>query len=153
MAVEIDSGGDDDDDEDDEEDDKDDDAGGDDKDAEEDVLAMIRDRRRHESSTLKASTSTAATAAGDATDEDDNDGEDGERAAGGALGVDAEDEASVCGSLFKGLVFYLAREVPREPLLFAIRCGSIHQSVEPERGSKGVSPCLLAWAYSTESLI
>jgi pescadillo protein len=47
--------------------------------------------------------------------------EDGEEAAGGALGMDAEDEASVCGALFKGLVFFLAREVPREPLLLVIR--------------------------------
>ncbi|GAX74298.1 hypothetical protein CEUSTIGMA_g1747.t1 [Chlamydomonas eustigma] len=47
--------------------------------------------------------------------------DDGEEAAGGALGMDAEDEASVCGALFKGLVFFLAREVPREPLLLVIR--------------------------------
>ena len=46
---------------------------------------------------------------------------DGDAAAGGALGVDSSDDGSVCGSLFKGLVFFLAREVPREPLLFVIR--------------------------------
>ncbi len=49
-------------------------------------------------------------------------GADGARAAGGSLGVDASDGSAVCGSLLKGLVFFLAREVPREPLLFVIRC-------------------------------
>ena len=49
--------------------------------------------------------------------------DEGDAAAGGALGVNADDDASVCASLFKGLVFFLAREVPREPLLLVIRCG------------------------------
>ncbi len=54
-------------------------------------------------------------------DDDEEEERDGEAAAGGALGVDADDEASVCGALFSGLVFFLAREVPREPLLFVVR--------------------------------
>ena len=41
--------------------------------------------------------------------------------AGGAAAVDADDEASVCSSLFRGLVFYLGREVPREALLLVLR--------------------------------
>merc|ERR1712050_604247 len=36
----------------------------------------------------------------------------------GDLGVD--DESIICGSLFKGLCFYLSREVPRELLSFVI---------------------------------
>lgn len=42
-------------------------------------------------------------------------------AAGGAADVDPDDEAGVCGGLFRGLVFYLGREVPREALLLVIR--------------------------------
>ena len=34
----------------------------------------------------------------------------------------ADDEASLCGALFRGLVFFLGREVPREALLLVIRC-------------------------------
>nr|A8JBB2.1 RecName: Full=Pescadillo homolog [Chlamydomonas reinhardtii] len=43
--------------------------------------------------------------------------------AGGACGpgVDPSDEAAVCGSLFRGRVFFLGREVPREPLMLVIR--------------------------------
>ncbi|GBF98730.1 hypothetical protein Rsub_11279 [Raphidocelis subcapitata] len=41
--------------------------------------------------------------------------------AGGALGVAPDDDAAVCAALFRGCVFFLAREVPREPLLFVIR--------------------------------
>lgn len=40
---------------------------------------------------------------------------------GGAAEVDPDDEAGVCGSLFRGLVFFLGREVPREALLLVIR--------------------------------
>ena len=43
-------------------------------------------------------------------------------AAGGAADVDASDEASLCGELFRGLVFFLGREVPREALLLVVRC-------------------------------
>ena len=43
-------------------------------------------------------------------------------AAGGAAAVGADDEASLCGALFRGLVFFLGREVPREALLLVIRC-------------------------------
>jgi hypothetical protein len=47
----------------------------------------------------------------------------GTRAAGGALGLDVDptDEAAVCRTLFRGLVFFLGREVPREPLMLVIR--------------------------------
>ncbi|GIL89722.1 hypothetical protein Vretimale_16621 [Volvox reticuliferus] len=47
----------------------------------------------------------------------------GTRAAGGALGpdVDPSDEAALCRNLFRGLVFFLGREVPREPLMLVIR--------------------------------
>ena len=41
--------------------------------------------------------------------------------AGGALGVDSDDDARLCECLFRGLVFFLGREVPQEPLLFVIR--------------------------------
>ena len=43
-------------------------------------------------------------------------------AIGGAAAVGADDEASLCGALFRGLVFFLGREVPREALLLVIRC-------------------------------
>jgi len=46
-------------------------------------------------------------------------------AAGGAAAVDADDEASLCGALFRGLVFFLGREVPREALLLVIRCADM----------------------------
>ena len=45
-------------------------------------------------------------------------------AAGGAAAVCADDEASLCGALFRGLVFFLGREVPREALLLVIRCAN-----------------------------
>ena len=41
--------------------------------------------------------------------------------AGGALRVQDDDDAAICERLFKGLVFFLGREVPREQLLFVIR--------------------------------
>ncbi len=41
--------------------------------------------------------------------------------AGGAVDVDADDDAGLCANLFRGLVFYLGREVPREALLLVIR--------------------------------
>ena len=41
--------------------------------------------------------------------------------AGGALRVQDDDEAGICERLFKGLVFFLGREVPREQLLFVVR--------------------------------
>ena len=36
--------------------------------------------------------------------------------------MDMTDESAVCGTLFKGATFFLAREVPQEPLLLVIRC-------------------------------
>ncbi|KAL3140127.1 hypothetical protein ABBQ38_004404 [Trebouxia sp. C0009 RCD-2024] len=41
--------------------------------------------------------------------------------AGGALRVQDDNDAGICERLFKGLVFFLGREVPREQLLFVIR--------------------------------
>ncbi|KAG1679475.1 hypothetical protein FOA52_011074 [Chlamydomonas sp. UWO 241] len=120
--MDIDLGGDDSDDGDDEEDEESDgaDAGGDGAGG---VLAMMDAMRRDGG--RAASTSTGGDDAdvdfdADANMDGDGDG-DGVSVAGGALGVDADDEASVCGSLFKGLTFFLAREVPREPLLLVIR--------------------------------
>lgn len=43
-------------------------------------------------------------------------------AAGGAAEVYADDQSALCGALFRGLVFFLGREVPREALLLVIRC-------------------------------
>jgi hypothetical protein len=49
-------------------------------------------------------------------------GYDGAAAAGGSLGVVAgDDEGELCGAVLRGCVVYLAREVPREPLLFIVR--------------------------------
>ncbi|CAK0758348.1 hypothetical protein CVIRNUC_002613 [Coccomyxa viridis] len=42
-------------------------------------------------------------------------------AAGGAAAADEDDEASLCGALLRGFVFFLGREVPREALLLIIR--------------------------------
>ena len=42
-------------------------------------------------------------------------------AAGGAAAADEDEEASLCGALFRGFVFFLGREVPREALLLVIR--------------------------------
>ncbi|PSC72835.1 GDP-mannose 3,5-epimerase 2 [Micractinium conductrix] len=47
--------------------------------------------------------------------------EDGEQLAGGAADVDPDDDAALCAALFKGLFFFLGREVPREQLLLVIR--------------------------------
>ena len=44
-----------------------------------------------------------------------------DRVAGGALRVQDNDDAAICERLFRGLVFFLGREVPREQLLFVIR--------------------------------
>ena len=41
--------------------------------------------------------------------------------AGGALRVQDDDEAGICERLFRGLVFFLGREVPWEQLLVVIR--------------------------------
>ena len=38
-------------------------------------------------------------------------------AAGGAASADPDDEAAVCGALFRGLVFFLGREVRPQTLL------------------------------------
>ncbi|GMH37426.1 hypothetical protein BSKO_05299 [Bryopsis sp. KO-2023] len=46
---------------------------------------------------------------------------EGERAAGATANVAADDEAALCANLFRGLVFFLGRECPMEPLLFVIR--------------------------------
>ena len=35
--------------------------------------------------------------------------------------MDSDDDALLCECLFRGLVFFLGREVPQEPLLFVIR--------------------------------
>jgi pescadillo protein len=40
---------------------------------------------------------------------------------GGATDIDSEDSAAVCAALFRGMVFFLGREVPREQLLLVIR--------------------------------
>lgn len=85
----------------------------------------------------RTSTSKAGGVGGDSDEDEDDlpigrvaaaagqgsDADAGTRAAGGALGpgIDPSDEAAVCGSLFKGLVFFLGREVPREPLMLVVR--------------------------------
>jgi hypothetical protein len=49
-------------------------------------------------------------------------GVSGAAVAGGGLGsVDPDDDAGLCSVLLQGCCFFLAREVPREPLLFMIR--------------------------------
>ncbi len=40
---------------------------------------------------------------------------------GGAADIDSEDSAAICAALFRGMVFFLGREVPREQLLLVIR--------------------------------
>ena len=40
---------------------------------------------------------------------------------GGAVDVEPDDDAGVCAALFRGLTFFLAREVPREQLLLVVR--------------------------------
>lgn len=40
---------------------------------------------------------------------------------GGATDIDSEDSAAVCAALFRGMVFFLGREIPREQLLLVIR--------------------------------
>lgn len=63
----------------------------------------------------------AGAGAASSDDEEMQQEEDGERLAGGAADVDADDDAAVCAALFKGLVFFLGREVPREHLLLVVR--------------------------------
>lgn len=61
------------------------------------------------------------TGGGGGADSDEDGGDEGARAAGGALGISPDDEASVCGALFRGCVMYLGREVPQEHLLLVVR--------------------------------
>jgi pescadillo protein len=66
--------------------------------------------------------STSAAAGGGGGDQGEVAVADGAAVAGGGLGlVSGDDDGEICSCLFKGLVFFLAREVPREPLLFIIR--------------------------------
>ncbi|KAG2488833.1 hypothetical protein HYH03_012632 [Edaphochlamys debaryana] len=73
---------------------------------------------------------------GDDSEEDNDDDDDvdvhagsaadqdaGTRAAGGALGagIDPADDDALCANLFRGRVFFLGREVPREPLMLVVR--------------------------------
>ena len=48
-------------------------------------------------------------------------GEPSQALASTAEAADADDEGAVCGALFRGLVFFLGREVPREALLLVLR--------------------------------
>eukprot|EP01026_Neomeris_dumetosa_P001856 TRINITY_DN10481_c0_g1_i5.p1 TRINITY_DN10481_c0_g1~~TRINITY_DN10481_c0_g1_i5.p1 ORF type:complete len:700 (-),score=123.62 TRINITY_DN10481_c0_g1_i5:388-2466(-) len=41
--------------------------------------------------------------------------------AGGSVSAEADDEWAICETLFKGFYFFLGREVPKEPLMLAIR--------------------------------
>ncbi|CAI5524843.1 unnamed protein product [Closterium sp. Naga37s-1] len=72
----------------------------------------------------------AMTAAAEANPEEEEkaEGGAGRKGAGGAEAEEEEEEGDeddeetrACRRLFKGLVFFLGREVPREPLLFVIR--------------------------------
>mmetsp|Transcript_3131 Transcript_3131/g.8905 ORF Transcript_3131/g.8905 Transcript_3131/m.8905 type:complete len:652 (+) Transcript_3131:162-2117(+) len=54
-----------------------------------------------------------------AEEEEEDEEDEVAKVTGGA--IDAPDEAAVCEKLFKGLCFFLGREVPREPLLLVIR--------------------------------
>ncbi len=67
--------------------------------------AAVAEDRKTDASALQAAEPDAAAAA----------------AAGGAVDLDANDDAGLCAHLFRGLVFYLGREVPREALLLVIR--------------------------------
>ena len=58
----------------------------------------------------------------DAGDQTENGQVSASAAADGAAAMGADDEASLCGALFRGRVFFLGREVPREALLLVIRC-------------------------------
>jgi pescadillo protein len=120
SEVLIDSGSDDDDEEEKEDDDDDDAAAGADGSDDEMDPVMVAARKASSQGTSTSAPSAADGAlAGGILDA----GVDGVQAAGGALGggVQADDEAALCGSLFKGLVFFLSREVPREQLAFVIR--------------------------------
>lgn len=68
-----------------------------------------------------AAAGAAAAEASDDEGEQEEEEEDGQQLAGGAADIDADDDAGVCANLFKGLVFFLGREVPREQLLLIIR--------------------------------
>ncbi|CAG9463168.1 unnamed protein product [Pedinophyceae sp. YPF-701] len=45
----------------------------------------------------------------------------GKKLVGGSANAQADDDAEICRTLFRGLVFYLGRETPREMLTFVIR--------------------------------
>ncbi|CAI5512699.1 unnamed protein product [Closterium sp. Naga37s-1] len=71
---------------------------------------------------------TAAAEANPNEEEEKAEGGAGRKGAGGAEAEEEEEEGDeddeetrACRRLFKGLVFFLGREVPREPLLFVIR--------------------------------
>jgi hypothetical protein len=51
-------------------------------------------------------------------------GKEAVSAAGGAMATGANDDAAVCSKLFSGMVFWLAREVPRE-VRFVASCALV----------------------------
>ncbi|CAI5958147.1 unnamed protein product [Closterium sp. NIES-65] len=69
----------------------------------------------------------AAAAEANPDEEEKAEGGSGRKGAGGAEaeeeeeGDEDDEETRACGRLFRGLVLFLGREVPREPLLFVIR--------------------------------
>ncbi len=67
-------------------------------------------------------------------------------AAGGAAAVGADDEASLCGALFRGLVFFLGREVPREALLLVIRCADETPELLVQKCRSTACECWLLYA-------
>jgi pescadillo protein len=128
SEVLIDSGSDDDDEEEEEDDDDDGDGqAGEEEDDEMDPVMVAARKASSAGASTSAPSSAADRALVAAGGQDggllESGGVDGVQAAGGALGggVQADDEAALCGSLFKGLVFFLSREVPREQLAFVIR--------------------------------
>ena len=64
----------------------------------------------------------------------------------GAAAVGADDEASLCGALFRGLVFFLGREVPREALLLVIRCADETPELLVQKCRSTACECWLLYA-------
>ncbi|CAI5471142.1 unnamed protein product [Closterium sp. Yama58-4] len=109
------------------------------KEASEKLPALRKQATASRMASLQSRLAAMAAAAEENPDEEEEKAErTGSKGAGGAEaeeeeeGDEDDEETRACRRLFKGLVFFLGREVPREPLLFVIRAFGGRASWEGE---------------------
>ncbi|CAI5479542.1 unnamed protein product [Closterium sp. Yama58-4] len=109
------------------------------KEASEKLPALRKQATASRMASLQSRLAAMAAAAEDNPDEEEKaEGGAGRKGTGGAEaeeeeeGDEDDEETRACRRLFKGLVFFLGREVPREPLLFVIRAFGGRASWEGE---------------------